>query len=80
MLVQKLDYTVVMVKPDDTTQEMSYEKFITVAAPSCTTAARVKALFEAKDLMLKGGIAEGHPIALKPMRFYIKEFYDAKQK
>ena len=80
MLVQKLDYTVVMVKPDDTTQEMSYEKFITVAAPRCTTAARVKALFEAKDLMLKGGIAEGHPIALKPMRFYIKEFYDAKQK
>ena len=80
MLVQKLNYTVVMVKPDDTTQEMSYEKFITVAAPRCTTAARVKALFEAKDLMLKGGIAEGHPIALKPMRFYIKEFYDAKQK
>ena len=73
MLVQKLGYTVVMVKPDDTTQEMSYEKFITVAAPRCTTAARVKALFEAKDLMLKGGIAEGHPIALKPMRFYIKE-------
>ena len=73
MLVQKLDYTVVMVKPDDTTQEMSYEKFITVAAPRCTTAARVKALFEAKDLMLKGGIAEGHPIALKPMRFYLKE-------
>ena len=80
MLVQKLDYTVVMVKPDDTTQEMSYEKFITVAAPRCTTAARVKALFEAKDLMLKGEIVEGHPIALKPMRFYIKEFYDAKQK
>lgn len=73
MLVQKLDYTVVMVKPDDTTQEMSYEKFITVTAPRCTTAARVKALFEAKDLMLKGEIAEGHPIALKPMRFYIKE-------
>ena len=80
MLVPKLDYTVVMVKPDDTTQEMSYEKFITVAAPRCTTAARVKALFEAKDLMLKGEIVEGHPIALKPMRFYIKEFYDAKQK
>ena len=79
MLVQKLDYTVVMVKPDDTTQEMSYEKFITVAAPRCTTAARVKALFEAKDLMLKGGIAEGHPIALKPMRFYIKELRNAKQ-
>ena len=79
MLVQKLDYTVVMVKPDDTTQEMSYEKFITVAAPRCTTAARVKALFEAKDLMLKGGIAEGHPIALKPMRFYIKELHNAKQ-
>lgn len=80
MLVQKLNYTVVMIKPDDTTQEMSYEKFITVAAPRCTTAARVKALFEAKDLMLKGEIVEGHPIALKPMRFYIKEFYDAKQK
>ena len=79
MLVQKLDYTVVMVKPDDTTQEMSYEKFITVAAPRCTTAARVKALFEAKDLMLKGEIAEGHPIALKPMRFYIKELHNAKQ-
>ena len=73
MLVQKLDYTVVMVKPDDTTQEMPYEKFITVAAPRCTTAARVKALFEAKDLMLKGEIVDGHPIALKPMRFYIKE-------
>ena len=73
MLVQKLNYTVVMVKPDGTTQEMPYEKFIIVAAPRCTTAARVKALFEAKDLMLKGGIAEGHPIALKPMRFYIKE-------
>ena len=79
MLVQKLDYTVVMVKPDDTTQEMSYEKFITVAAPRCTTAARVKALFEAKDLMLKGEIAEGHPIALKPMRFYIKELHNAEQ-
>ena len=73
MLVQKLDYTVVMVKPDDTTQEMSYEKFITVAAPRCTTAARVDALLAARDSMLKGEIVDGHPIALKPMRFYIKE-------
>ena len=73
MLVQKLDYTVVMVKPDDTTQEMSYEKFITVAAPRCTTAARVDALLAARDSMLKGEIIDGHPIALKPMRFYIKE-------
>ena len=73
MLVQKLDYTVVMVKPDDTTQEMPYEKFITVAAPRCTTAARVDALLAARDSMLKGEIIDGHPIALKPMRFYIKE-------
>ena len=73
MLVQKLDYTVVMVKPDDTTQEMSYEKFITVATPRCTTAARVDALLAARDSMLKGEIIDGHPIALKPMRFYIKE-------
>ena len=79
MLVQKLDYTVVMIKADGGLQEMTYEKFITVAAPRCTTAARVKALFEAKDLMLKGEIAEGHPIALKPMRFYIKELRNAKQ-
>lgn len=79
MLVQKLDYTVVMVKPDDTTQEMPYEKFITVAAPRCTTAVRVNALFAARDAMLKGEIVDGHPIALKPMRFYIKEFHNAKQ-
>ena len=73
MLVQKLDYTVVMVKPDGTTQEMPYEKFISVAAPRCTTAARVDALLAARDSMLKGEIIDGHPIALKPMRFYIKE-------
>ena len=84
MLVPKLNYTVVMTIPGkdgeaDKAQEMTYEKFISVAAPRCTTAARVKALFEAKDLMLKGEIAEGHPIALKPMRFYIKELHNAKQ-
>ena len=73
MLVQKLNYTVVMIKADDSTQEMAYEKFISVAAPRCTTAARVDALLAARDSMLKGEIIDGHPIALKPMRFYIKE-------
>ena len=73
MLVQKLNYTVVMIKADDSTQEMTYEKFISVAAPRCTTAARVDALLTARDSMLKGEIIDGHPIALKPMRFYIKE-------
>ena len=78
MLVQKLNYTVVMIVPGKEgevikTQEMTYEKFISVAAPRCTTAARVDALLAARDSMLKGEIIDGHPIALKPMRFYIKE-------
>ena len=79
MLVQKLDYTVVMIKADGGLQEMTYEKFISVAAPRCTTAVRVNALFAARDAMLKGEIVDGHPIALKPMRFYIKELHNAKQ-
>lgn len=80
MLVHRLNYTVVMIVPGkdgeaDKTQEMTYEKFITVAAPRCTTAVRVEALLAARDAMLRGEIIEGHPIALKPMRFYIKELH-----
>ena len=79
MLVRKLNYTVVMIKADESTQEMSYKKFISVAAPRCTTAVRVAALVAARDAMLKGEVVYGHPIALKPMRFYIKELHNAKQ-
>ena len=79
MLVRKLNYTVVMIKADESTQETSYKKFISVAAPRCTTADRVAALVAARDAMLKGEVVYGHPIALKPMRFYIKELHNAKQ-